>query len=308
VRIGVDVGGSKTAGVLADDAGLVGPLISRPTGYGVEEVLKSVVTVINQLQASADDQLIDSVGVGIPGAVDCESGVVLHAVNLGLARTELGTALTELTGLPVRVENDVKAAALGAAKLIEHEVRGRTIAYINLGTGLGAALVIDGELVRGSHGVAGEIGHIPVGQNQEQCHCGQSGCLELVASGGAIARRWTTTDPIPARDLFARAGEGDAAAIDIRDWFLAGVACAIRLMALTADAEEFILGGGVAGLGDPLILGVRSCLDAWSAESPFLASLDLSQRVHLLPTTTPAAAYGASLVGLRELQRAVEVL
>ena len=88
------------------------------------------------------------------------------------------------------------------------------MAYLNLGTGLAAGIVLDGRLLRGGHGVAGEIGHIPVDPAGVVCGCGQRGCLETLASGSAIARMWPTDDPLPARELFDAADAGDEHAID----------------------------------------------------------------------------------------------
>jgi predicted NBD/HSP70 family sugar kinase len=118
-----------------------------------------------------------------------------------------------------------------------------------------------------------------------------------VASGSAIARLWPTEQPLPAVDLFDRAEAGDVRALLVREQFLTGVASAVRLLALTTDVDDVLIGGGLAALGDRLVDGVRRILGEWADESAFLASLDLPRRVQVIPRGFPAAAVGAALVG-----------
>jgi glucokinase len=171
------------------------------------------------------------------------------------------------------------------------------MAYLNLGTGLAAGLVLGGRLWRGSRGTAGEIGHIPVDPNGPLCTCGQRGCLEMMASGSAVARQWPSDHPLPVLALFEAADAGEALAVEVRDRLIENVASGVRTLVLTVDVELVVIGGGVSSLGEPLIGGVRAVLDSWAAASPFLASLELSTRVELVPSGFPVAAVGAALVG-----------
>jgi predicted NBD/HSP70 family sugar kinase len=257
-------------------------------------------TVERMMQlAGVEASAFSSIGIGIPGAVDGATGRVAHAVNLGLDGLDLGRRLSDRLGVDVRVENDVKAAALGAHHLlgVADGIRAHSMAYLNLGTGLAAGIVLDGRLLRGRHGVAGEIGHVPVDPSGVVCGCGQRGCLETLASGSAISRMWPSEDPLPARELFGAAEAGDARALDVRDRFLTGVAAAVRLLVLTTDVDDVVIGGGLAALGDPLVAGTRRILNEWAADSAFLASLGLAARVRVIPLGFPAAAVGAALVG-----------
>jgi predicted NBD/HSP70 family sugar kinase len=315
VRVGIDIGGTKTAAVLLGADGRLGEQVRMPTGFGAEEVVDTAVSAVERMSALAGVGVADlgTIGIGIPGAVDGRTGRVAHAVNLGLEGLDLGDRVAERLGVAVRIENDVKAAALGAHHLLGTSQRGSTgdgpssngagsngagsMAFLNLGTGLAAGIVLDGRLLRGGGGVAGEIGHIPVDPHGARCGCGQRGCLETVASGGAITRAWPTEHPLPAHDLFERAAAGDALAIEVRERFLGGVAAAVRILVLTTDVDVVVIGGGLSALGDPLVDGVRRVLDAWSADSAFLASLGLAGRVRVIPAGFPAAAVGAALVG-----------
>ncbi|UOE42523.1 ROK family protein [Agromyces larvae] len=301
MRLGIDIGGTKTAAVAIGADGELTDLVRMPTGFGADEVVATALRTVDRMSelAGVAPSAFASIGIGIPGAVDSVTGRVAHAVNLGLEGLDLGPRLSDRLGVEVRIENDVKAAALGAHHLlgVADGLVTRSMAYLNLGTGLAAGIVLDGELLRGSRGVAGEIGHIPVDPAGEVCGCGQRGCLEMTASGSAIARMWPTEHPLPARDLFDRAAAGDARAIAVRERFLTGAAAAVRLLALTADVDDIVIGGGLSALGSDLLDGVRSILVRWSERSPFLASLALERRIHVIPTGFPAAAVGAALVG-----------
>lgn len=298
LRVGIDIGGTKTDAVAIAADGSVAHDLRLSTGFGDDAVLATAVAAVEELAHTAGVAVDDfaSIGVGIPGAVDVASGRVEHAVNLGVSGLDLGSLLSARLGRTVRVENDVNAAALGTFSLL-----GRTandsMAYLNLGTGLAAGLVLGGRLWRGSRGVAGEIGHIPVDPSGPLCPCGQRGCLELMASGSAVARQWPSDEPKPVRALFAAADAGDALAIEVRARLVDNVAAAVRLLVLTVDVDEVVIGGGLSSLGEVLLAEVRGVLRGWAEGSEFLASLDLPHRVTLVPDGSDAAAIGAALIG-----------
>lgn len=300
IRVGLDVGGTKIdALALAAD----GTILARtriPTGWGDHAVVAAVHDAVEALGIEGGFAVADvaSVGIGIPGLIDADAGRVLHAVNLGVTELDLADAVRVRLPVPVSVENDVKAAALGAGSL-----RGdaHSMAYLNLGTGVAAGIVIDGALWRGAHGTAGEVGHLSVDPRGRVCGCGQRGCIETFCGGGAVSRAWGRGGELPLRDVFDLAERGDAFALELREGVAFGAASAVRSLVLSADVETVVIGGGVTALGDRLLDDIVRRLRQEGGESPFIGSLHLDERIELLPAGSPAAALGAALVGAARL-------
>jgi len=293
--VGLDVGATKTLGVAIGPDGAIVAQVREQTTLGAAGVVDTAARVFAALRAATGEPLDGPLGVGMPGLVDVERGAVKHAVNLGVDGEWLPVRdlLSRRLDLPVVVENDVNAAALGARALDDAD----DVVYLSIGTGLAAGVVLGGRLRRGAHGAAGEVGHVSVDPLGAPCQCGQRGCLETIASGSALASAWPVDDPHPAAALFAAAARGDAAAVVVRDRFCAGVASAVRVLSLAVDPVSIVLGGGVAQVGDPLRLAVQQALHAQAAGSPFLTSLDLAGRVRVVPADYPVAAVGAAMLG-----------
>jgi predicted NBD/HSP70 family sugar kinase len=304
MRLGIDIGGTKTAVIVLDTSGqIVAPRTVR-SGHGPSKVLDTAAALARTAAKDAGGSAeIVSVGACVPGLVDPVAGTVRHAVNLGLEFVDLAGGLSDRLGLPVAVDNDVKAAALGAHRVVTTgrdggggvaSTPGAVLAYLNLGTGLAAAVVRDGEVLRGVHGVAGEIGHVPVG-GTTVCGCGQTGCLETLASGSALNRMWGR-DARATDDPFAAAVAGDGAAAEAARSLCSGVGLAIELLVLANGAERVVIGGGLTSLGEPLRAGIAADLGERAARSDFVRSLELPDRFELLPPGLPVAALGAALL------------
>ena len=298
MRVGVDIGGTKTEAVVLAPDGSIAARLRHPTGFGPESVVASAVLAVTDAVNAAGIPLsaIESIGVGIPGAVDARSGRVTHALNLGVEHLELGAELSRHLATTVRVENDVNAAALGAFHALDLPSNA-SMGYLNLGTGLAAGLVLGGELWRGSRGAAGEIGHILVDPLGPLDLDGQPGGLEVMASGSGIARQWGTGEDNSVTAVLDAAGSGDQRAIEIRRRLFEGVATSVRILVLTVDVDLVVIGGGISRLGDRLLGGVDEIFTAWGAQSPFIESLELRSRLRLLPADTPVAALGAAWLG-----------
>lgn len=299
MKLGIDVGGTKTEAVLVDEDGTIAQQLRIPTGFGPEAVIASTLSVITDISAAAGITPRNAtIGIGIPGAVDPAAGTVSHALNLGLDHLALGEQMRALLGVEVRIENDVNAAALGAFHLLGSS-REQSMGYLNLGTGLAAGLVLRGELWRGSRGAAGEIGHILVDPHGPLDLDGQPGGLEVMASGSGIARQWGTGEENAVSAMLDAADSGEERALDIRRRLFEGIAASVRILVLTVDVDTVVIGGGISRLGDRILGGVSEIFDAWSTASPFIASLDLGERLRVLPDGAPVAALGAAVLGAR---------
>lgn len=295
--LGIDVGGTKTRGVLLAASGRVLADHVRPTEPGPAGVVATALAVADDClrHAGVERPALACVGVGIPGQVDHTDGVVRTAVNLGIDRLELGRLLEDALGVPVGVDNDVKATALGAAALLG---TGDDLTYLNVGTGVAAASLVGGGLVRGEANLAGEIGHFPVRPEGEECLCGQRGCLEVEVGGGRVQARLAALEPpVALPGLVAAAGAGHAGARRELARISEGIASALQLLVLSHGSARVVLGGGVVHATPGLVDEVRRVLRRRAEGSPFLTSLDLPGRIALLPGDVPVAAVGAALVG-----------
>ena len=241
LTIGLDIGGSKMAFIVADRRGKIHHAISLPTeaSAAFDRALNRITGQLNQLVARYET--VCGIGIGVPGPVDSVRGVALHAVNLGWKNVGLRDAIAErlLRPLPIYLDNDVNAGAIGeqlfgAAKGISNCL------YLIVGTGLGGAVISNDRLLRGATRSEMEIGHVSLDPlNGLPCACGQRGCLEMSASGnGIVAQALERIADYPDSRLNAKAitthqiiklaGEGDAlAALVMNEAAEAlGIACA----------------------------------------------------------------------------------
>jgi glucokinase len=254
--------------------------IATPHG-GPTAVVRAIRDSARALRAGAGSATatIAGVGVAVAGPTDHERGIIYEPPNIeGWGReTPFGPRLAGELGETVFVENDANAAALGEAWV--GAGRGvRDLVYITVSTGIGGGLILDGRLYRGAHGTAGEIGHVIIDPNGPRCHCGNRGCLEMLASGTAIARqareavaRGEATslqrfaacpDEITAAAVGDAARDGDPLAFDL--YLRAGTRIGIVLSNLLAllNPRMIIVGGGVSKAGDLLFRPAREAIRA----------------------------------------------
>jgi glucokinase len=267
---GVDLGGSKIAGVLLDDQGAVLAQVWREHhSRGPESALALIEEVVAEL-ADPDRPAVQAVGVSVAGWLPADRQELLTAANLGIARLPLARLLADRLGCPVWLENDGNATAL--AEYTRGAGRGaQVLALFTLGTGVGGALVADGSVVAGRHGLAGELGHLPVDRAGPRCTCGARGCLEMAASGPAIAARARRlasrvagaplvalaggqASQITARHVVAAAQAGDELSRQVLAQAGRAVGRAVAMTMAVADPDLVVLGGSVAVAAGPLIL------------------------------------------------------
>jgi glucokinase len=306
--VGVDVGGSKVEVLVVDGAGSpIGRFrLAKPIGDqdgAVEVIEQAIGTAL--ADATVPLAAVAGVGVGVPGRVDRLSGTVSLAVNLGWQEFPLGPRLSERLGTSVALENDVRAAAFG---LHRRRVLGDVddLAYLSIGTGISAGVIIDGSLHRGTRGLAGEIGHIVLDPDGPPCPCGLHGCFETLAAGPAIARAAIAglaagresslaarDGNLTAADVYEAASVGDALARDITERVGRHVARAVHELVMAYDVEVVVLGGGVAGAGDTFLDPILRALDAMRDASPLAREVLRPGVVHLLPAGSDTGAWGA---------------
>lgn len=188
--IGIDAGGSKTAGILLDEGRVEGKAWHPTDTSSSERVLEGLVEICSQLMSKAHLRGIEvsAIGLGIAGYIDYTNGIVTEAPNLPLCDFPVRELLSNRLGRPVHVDNDANLAALAEARIGAGKGH-RHLVHFTLGTGIGGGAVFDGRLYRGAVGSAGEFGHIIVLEDGPQCNSGHHGCLEALASGIALYRR-----------------------------------------------------------------------------------------------------------------------
>ena len=206
LKIGVDVGGTKIEAVLVDAMGTVLGSARIPARHGNDAVIEDIVAVAHQAAGERFDE-VRAIGVGTPGTVDSASGHVGNIVNLDVVSLDMGPLISQRSGVPAHVENDVNAAAVGAATVLGGaDGMAGTIAFLNFGTGLAAGIVENGVLMHGYSGAAGEIGHISIDLDGPLCPCGKRGCLETMISGTALKKQLSAADVEQHQNILARAG------------------------------------------------------------------------------------------------------
>ncbi|MEO3939087.1 ROK family glucokinase [Dermatophilaceae bacterium Soc4.6] len=274
LAIGIDIGGTKVAGGAVAPDGSVLARARRDTPHrsmSPDVVEDTIVAVVEELFDLVGRERVVAVGIGAAGFVAADRKTVVFAPHLSWRHEPLEDNLNRRVHVPITVDNDANAAAwaewkFGAAQGESH------LMIVNLGTGIGGGIVIDGRVQRGRHGIAGEFGHMQVVPNGLRCECGNRGCWEQYASGNALVREArgliAARSPV-VNDLLASVGgdgnaltgplitaaaqAGDPTAIellaDIGHWLGVGIAN----LAAAFDPGTFVIGGGVSAAG-PLLL------------------------------------------------------
>lgn len=314
LAIGIDIGGTKVAGGLVDERGQVVHRARRDTphrstkAWVVEDLL---VSVVEELAAAADGDVV-AVGIGAAGFVSAEQGTVVFAPHLSWRNEPLRENLSARCDFPVFVDNDANTSCwaewrFGAVQGESHLV------MVNLGTGIGGAILTNGQLQRGRYGIAGEFGHMQVVPGGVRCECGNRGCWEQYASGNALVREARTLlaaqSPL-AHDIEARihgdinnltgpmiteaAAAGDATAAELLAEIGTWLGTGLANLASAYDPGAFVIGGGVSAAGDMLLNPAR---EAFKRQLP--------GRGYRPEARIVAAALGneAGLVGAADLAR-----
>lgn len=278
--VGVDIGGTNVEMGILNELGeiLIKKSIKTDSKKGAEDtfgrIWTAISSLITELGITKDD--IKSIGMGIPGPV-LNNSIVKIAANFSWGDNFPAKELMEkISGKPVKVGNDVKLIALG--ETLFGAGRGyKNSITIPIGTGIAAGIIINGAIVEGADGAAGEFGHVVVNKQGYKCGCGLTGCLETYCSATGIIREGKrrlaenkenalyrringNVDSLEARDIFDLAKAGDKFCMDIVDWFCEYMAEGVGMLLNILNPEIIIFSGGVARAGDILLEGVKKNL------------------------------------------------
>lgn len=266
--IGIDAGGTSTKGALVDDDGSVLDRVEYPTDRAA--ATKTILGTLDALMAAAErsDAAVAAVGVGAAGFVEHPSGDITFSPNLVYGDRHVRAAIEARVSLPVVVDNDANAAvwgerAFGAARGSDH------VAMLVIGTGIGSGFVSDGTLLRGWSGAGAEFGHVVIDPDGPACPCGLRGCLEQIASGGAMGRMGRAAaedDPttlmielagsaaqIKGEHVATAAARHDEAATRVLRRAGIGLAIGISNVVNVFDPQLVVLGGGAVEAGEPYL-------------------------------------------------------
>jgi glucokinase len=270
--IGIDLGGTKINGALAD---LNGKVISKyvlPTNAseGEENVLNRIYEVIEKVLQDGGKKAeeIKAIGIGSPGPLDAKKGIIISTPNLPFENFQLVKPISERFGIPTYLDNDANVAAIGehifgAGKGTENMV------FVTVSTGVGGGAILNGKIYRGSTCNALEIGHTTVEKNGPRCNCGNYGCVEALTSGTAIGKRakeaiqrgeetsLKSYKELSSYEVFQEAKKGDKIASEILDSCLNYLGIGIANIVASFDPEMIIIGGGVTNGGSIVFDKVR---------------------------------------------------
>jgi glucokinase len=296
VVIAVDVGGTSMKCALVASDGTVVHSLRRPTGRerGPQTVIDAIVDTTAHL-ATLDGYRPRAVGLVVPGVIDAQRGIAVYAANLGWRDVPFRDLVETKLGLPTALGHDVRAGGLAEARL--GGGRGsRQLLFVAIGTGIAGAHIVNGDMLTGAHGSACELGHVVVRPGGPRCGCGQSGCVESLASAVSFEQRYQAAAGRPARaaDIIAAAGSDPVAATVWRET-VEVLADGLLVGVTMLDPDTIVLGGGLAEAGETLLQPLRDGLAARATfhTVPRLVRAELGDE---------AGCIGAALLGLQRLE------
>ncbi len=280
--VAVDVGGTflKVGSVGADGSlrDLSHTLTGRDRGPdSVIETIRSVVADRVTMHAEYYGAAPRCVGIAVPGHVDSEVGMAVFSENIGWRDVPLREMLMELVAVPVVLVHDVRAGAIAEAR------RGAgvglsSLLFVAIGTGIGGAIVLDGNVVHGARNLAGEIGHMQMCGVTDRCGCGATGCLETRFCAAAVERRYEelTGTNLTSSEIARRVAEGEPEAAVIWQEGIDCLASALHAASMVIDPDVIVVGGGVAQAGEtmfgPLVAEFRRLSNFGAGSSPIVSA------------------------------------
>jgi glucokinase len=296
--IGIDLGGTNLrAAAVSRDGRMLNRIAGTSAGAARETVIRDMVEAIKTLQAGLSDHRLAGVGVGIPGFILMDKGVVLTAPNLpALENYPVRDEIERLLGAKVILENDANAAALGE-KWIGAGRDVNDLILLTLGTGIGSGIVIEGNILRGYLGMAAEIGHTTYAPNGYPCGCGNTGCVEKYASATAVsamARLMNLGPDLSSEEVFRLAKSGNQRALQIFDSVGLALGTLLATLINTFNFPLYLLGGGMTAAWELF----ESSMRAEASRRSFIYRNN-PPRIERAGLGADAGLYGAAYLALR---------
>ncbi|MCX6019696.1 MAG: ROK family protein [Chloroflexi bacterium] len=264
--VGVDLGASKIALGLVDESDALLDWGRMPTcaELGPEQAVQRIVDSIVAMERAAGRR-VDAVGVCSPGPVDHFNGVIVAPPNMPTWRNvPFRAMLQDALGRPVTLEHDAKASAIGEFHAGAGKALGaRDLAFIIIGTGVGAAMIIDERVFRGRRDEAGEVGHVTIDRHGAPGSSGVLGCLESFTSGPSLERHYAAlsgASGVTGEQIVHLANQGEPHASAVLDDAGDALAAGVGILAMVMDIDLFIIGGSVARAGERLLRPARAAL------------------------------------------------
>ncbi|ADU29928.1 ROK family glucokinase [Evansella cellulosilytica] len=307
--VGVDIGGTTVKIALIDIEGTmkmkweINTNTAEHGKYIVSDIVHSVEEKLKENAISKDNVI--GIGLGAPGFIDVEKGLIFEAVNLGWKDFALKEKMEEAIHIPTFVDNDANLAAVG--EMWQGAGEGaENLLCVTLGTGVGGGVIAGGEIIHGQSGMAGEIGHIAtVLENGAPCNCGKKGCLETVASATGIARLGTeaatvstagvlkdtleANGALTAKDVFDAAKAGDTVAQNVVKEASHHLGLVLANLANALNPEKIVLGGGVSKAGDILVGEIKKYFTSYA-----IPKIGRETHIKIATLGNDAGVYGAA--------------
>tara|TARA_B100000029_G_scaffold480578_1_gene528728 strand:+ start:1020 stop:2000 length:981 start_codon:yes stop_codon:yes gene_type:complete len=314
LSLGFDIGGTNIRGLGLGSRGETTKLYQKSHLSELDNIIDSILNIYKEIQLDTGKQ-IESIGIGCAGLIDTE-GVVRASPNiLALENFPLKEAIEEKVEVSVTVENDANCAAWAEAQLGVAQGRSEAL-VVSLGTGIGAGIILNGNLHRGGFGFAGEVGHMVVEKDGLQCPCGKQGCWEQYASGsalGRLAQRMHEDGDIPDLASKVRSGksyvtgelvgvaaqENHKEALQILEIFSQWVSLGIHNLVKVTDPSLIVIGGGIAEIGQPLIGAINRTFSQIANSEPNAQQVELV----LAKFGNRAGSLGAALIAIKNFSK-----
>ncbi len=283
-NIGIDLGGTNIATGLVDENGKIISRNSVPTNAtrNFDEIISDMAKTVEFVVSDANIQLSDvsSIGIGIPGTIDSQRGVIVYSNNIPIKNIPIVDKMKEKLNIPIYISNDANCAALG--EVCGGAAKGKqNVVMVTLGTGVGGGIIIDGKIYEGIDSAGAEIGHTLLVLDGEKCTCGRNGCVEAYASATGLIRQTKTAisnnpeslmnemvngnlDNTDGRTAFDAAKKGDAASQNVVNTYIKYVGEFLVDITNIFRPEVILLGGGVANEGENLFTPLNEYVKKYS--------------------------------------------